>query len=56
MEADDYKKEKHVYQKNKDVVLVKVEIRLATGGSKFYEFGDVIQAQKFLEEVDEAKK
>jgi hypothetical protein len=56
MEADDYKKEKHSYQKNKDVVLVKVEIKLASGGSKFYEFGDIVQAQKFLEEVDEVKR
>lgn len=52
MEADDFKKEKHSFQKNKDVVLVKVEIKLATGGSKFYEFGDLLQAQKFLAEVE----
>lgn len=56
MEADDFKKEKHVFQRNKDVVLVKVEIKSSTGGSKFYEFGDVLQAQKFLTEVDEEKK
>lgn len=56
MEADDFKKEKHTFQKNKDVVLVKVEIKSATGGSKFYEFGDLAQAQKFLTEVDEEKK
>lgn len=54
MEADDYKKEKHSYQKlDKDVVLVKVEIKLASGGSKFYEFGDLTQAQKFLTTVGE---
>jgi hypothetical protein len=56
MEADDFKKEKHAFQKNKDVVLVKVEIKSASGGSKFYEFGDLGQAQKFLTEVDEEKK
>ncbi len=56
MEADDFKKEKHVYKKNQDVVLVKVEIKSATGGSKFYEFGDLVQAQKFLTEVEEDKK
>jgi hypothetical protein len=56
MEADDFKKEKHVFQANKDVVLVKVEIKSSTGGSKFYEFGDLLQAQKFLTEVDEDKK
>ena len=55
MEADDFKKEKHVFQKNKDVVLVKVEIRSATGTSKFYEFADLMQAQKFLDEVNEKK-
>jgi hypothetical protein len=51
MEADDYKKESNVFQVNKDVVLVKVEIRSASGGSKFYEFGDLVQAQKFLTEI-----
>lgn len=56
MEADDFKKEKHAFQKNRDVVLVKVEIKSATGGSKFYEFGDLDQAQKFLTEVEEDKK
>lgn len=56
MEADDFKKEKHTFQNNKDVVLVKVEIKSATGGSKFYEFGDLAQAQKFLTEVNEEKK
>lgn len=56
MEADDFKKEKHAFQNNRDVVLVKVEIKSATGGSKFYEFGDLAQAQKFLTEVNEDKK
>lgn len=55
MEADDYKKETHVFQKNKDVVLIKVEIKSATGGSKFYEFGDVVQAQKFINEIGDKK-
>jgi hypothetical protein len=52
MEGDDYKKESSVFKNNKDVVLVKVEIRSASGGSKFYEFGDLLQAQKFLTEID----
>jgi len=56
MEADDFRKEKHTFLNNKDVVLVKVEIKSASGGSKFYEFGDLTQAQKFLNEVDEDKK
>jgi hypothetical protein len=50
MEAEDYKHETAV--KNQDVVLVKVEIRSASGGSKFYEFGDLNQAQKFLTEIE----
>jgi hypothetical protein len=53
MEADDYKKENVESEKNKDVVLVKVEIRSAEGGSKFYEFGNLMQAQKFLTEIKE---
>jgi hypothetical protein len=56
MEADDFKKEKHVYKNNQDVVLVKVEIKSAAGGSKFYEFADLGQAQKFLTEVEDEKK
>jgi hypothetical protein len=55
MEAEDYKHEKHVFQKNKDVVLVKVEIRSSAGGSKFYEFGDVEQAQRFMAEIGDKK-
>jgi len=50
MEADDFKNEKS--NKNQDVVLIKVEIRSAGGGSRFYEFADLAQAKKFLSEVD----
>lgn len=51
-DVEDYKKQdKLVFQTNKDVVLIKVEIKSATGGSKFYEFADLQQAQKFLNEV-----
>lgn len=53
MEAADYKKGNDQTKRNKDVVLVKVEIRSASGGSRFYEFGDLVQAQKFLTEIDE---
>lgn len=54
MEGEDFKKEKHEFRK--DVVLVKVEIKSSNGTSKFFEFGDLGQAQKFLSEVeDEAK-
>jgi hypothetical protein len=53
MEADDYKKEQHTFQKNKDVVLIKVEIKSVSGGSKMYEFADLTQAQRFLSEIKE---
>lgn len=54
MEADDYRKERTAHQNAaKDVVLVKVEIKSSTGGSKYYEFADLNQAQKFLTEIKE---
>ncbi|MEO5600896.1 MAG: hypothetical protein ABIR06_08215 [Cyclobacteriaceae bacterium] len=53
MEGDDYKKEKHTFRKEKDLVLIKVEIKSADGGSKFFEFGDLSQAQKFLGELED---
>lgn len=56
MEGDDYKHEKHTFRKEKHTILVKVEIRSHEGGSKFYEFGDLGQAQKFLNEIEESDK
>lgn len=56
MEANDYKSEKHSFRKEKDVILIKVEIKSAEGGSKFFEFGDLGQAQKFLSEIEEGMK
>lgn len=50
MEADDYRKETH---KKKVAVLIKVEIKSASGGSKFYEFADLAQAKKFLAEIED---
>ncbi len=55
-EGDDYKHEKHTFRAEKDTVLVKVEIRSQDGGSKFFEFGDLGQAQKFLSEIQESQK
>lgn len=55
MEADDYRSEQTA-EKKQDVVLIKVEIKSANGGSKFYEFADLLQAQKFLSEVSEEKR
>lgn len=56
MEGDDFKHEKHTFRKEKDTVLVKVEIKSHEGGSKFFEFGDLGQAQKFLNEIEESEK
>jgi hypothetical protein len=56
MESEDYKNEKHSFRKEKDTVLVKVEIKSRDGGSKFFEFGDLSQAQKFLSEIEESDR
>lgn len=56
MEGEDFKHEKHSFRSEKDTVLVKVEIKSREGGSKFYEFGDLAQAQKFLSEFEESGK
>lgn len=56
MEGDDYKNEKHSFRKGGDTVLVKLEIRSRQGGSKFYEFGDLAQAQKFLAEYADSER
>ena len=56
MEGEDFKHEKHTFHKDKDSVLIKVEIRSSEGGSKFFEFGDLGQAQKFLSEIEENAK
>jgi hypothetical protein len=55
-EVDDYRKAtRHVYKKNKNIDLVKVEIHSALSGKKFYEFQNIGQAQKFLDEYDSEK-
>ncbi|MBX2966754.1 MAG: hypothetical protein KF845_11440 [Cyclobacteriaceae bacterium] len=51
-EADDYKKDKFKFKRNKDIDLVKVEIHSISGGRKHFEFQNVDQAQKFLAEFD----
>lgn len=56
MEGEDYKLGKHSFRKDKESVLIKVEIRSQDGGSKFYEFGDLTQAQKFLSEMEESTR
>ena len=56
MEGEDYKQGEHTFRKEKDTVLIKVEIKSQDGGSRFYEFGDLGQAQKFLSEIEESSK
>lgn len=56
MEGEDFKHEKHTFRPDRDIVLVKLEIKSREGSSKHYEFGDLSQAQKFLGELDESKK
>lgn len=56
MEGDDFKHEKHSFRKEKDVVLIKVEIKSREGSSKFFEFGDLSKAQRFLNEIEESDK
>lgn len=55
-EADDYKVATvHSFKRNKNVDLVRVEIHSSVSGKKFFEFPNVEQAQKFLEEFDAEK-
>ena len=55
-EADDYKRgTEHSYKRNKNVDLVRVEIHSSISGKKFFEFPNIEQAQKFLEEFDAEK-
>ncbi len=56
MEGEDYKEGQHRFHKEKDTILIKVEIKSGDGGSKLYEFGDLSQAQKFLSEIDEGSR
>jgi hypothetical protein len=55
-EADDYKNAtKYTFKKNKNVDMVRVEIHSSIGAKKFFEFQNVGQAQKFLDEYDSDK-
>lgn len=51
-EADDYKKDKFKFRKNKNIDLVKLEVHTVSGERKHYEFQNLDQAQKFLSEFD----
>ncbi len=52
-EGEDYKKEKpHFVRNTKDIDLVRIEIHSSLKGKQHFEFQNVEQAQKFLEEFD----
>jgi len=54
--VDDYKNAtKHTFKKNKNIDMVRVEIHSSLGGKKFFEFQNIDQAQKFLDEYDSEK-
>ena len=55
-EVDDYKAATcHSFKKNKNIDLIRVEIHSNNEGKKFYEFPNLEQAQKFLDEFDSDK-
>lgn len=55
-EAADYQSAtRHKFFRNKNVEMVRIEIHSGQGGKKFFEFQNVEQAQKFLEEYDAEK-
>lgn len=54
-QADDYKKEKFKFKRNKDVDLVKVEIHTVSGEKKHFEFQNMEEAQRFLSEYDTSR-
>ena len=54
-EIDDYKMAiNQTFKKNKNIDLIKIEVHF-NSGKKFYEFQNVEQAQKFLDEYDADK-
>jgi hypothetical protein len=54
-QADDYRKEKFKFKRNKDVDLVKVEIHTVAGEKKHFEFQNIDEAQRFLSEFDSSR-
>jgi len=55
-EADDYKNASlRSYKKNKNIDMVRVEIHSSLTGKSFFEFQNIEQTQKFLEEYDSEK-
>ncbi|GIV35802.1 MAG: hypothetical protein KatS3mg032_0181 [Cyclobacteriaceae bacterium] len=54
-QAEDYKKEKFKFRRNKDIDLVKLEIHTVAGEKKHYEFQNMEEAQRFLAEFDSSR-
>ena len=55
-DAADYRNAtKHIFKKNKNIELVRVEIHSSVSGKKYYDFQNISQAQKFLDEYDSEK-
>jgi len=55
-EAADYRNaSKHIFKKNKNIELVRVEIHSSLSGKKYYDFQNIVEAQKFLDEYDSEK-
>jgi hypothetical protein len=54
-QADDYKRDKFKFKRNRDVDLVKIEVHTVSGDKKHFEFQSPEQAQKFLSEFDYEK-
>jgi len=55
-ETDDYRHAtKYSFKSNKNIEMVRVEIHSSLGGKKFFEFQNIGQAQKFLDEYDSEK-
>jgi hypothetical protein len=55
-EADDYRKAgMHTFKRNKNIDMVRIEIHSSISGKKFFEFQNMEQAQKFLDEYDAEK-
>lgn len=50
LKPGDYSKEK-LEALGESIIRVKMELHSANGGTKFYEFGDIHQAQRFLSEI-----
>jgi len=55
-DASDYlNATKHIFKKNKNIELVRVEIHSSVSGKKYYDFQNIVEAQKFLDEYDSEK-